>query len=151
MYKHSDYLRHALQTECRKTIIELAVQHLEGIDFDCIAFSGMSGALIAPSIADALNKHILIVRKREDSTHSRFKVEGWMPEAFRYIIIDDMISTGDTIGRIIKTVNPKESDEIDLVGIYLYAQNSEQVSSRGWIENTFGNVLNPADDSRIIN
>ena len=43
---------------------------LWGLDkFDTVAFTGMSGALVAPQVADILDKQMLLVRKPRDKSH----------------------------------------------------------------------------------
>ncbi len=83
-----------LQETIRKSIVTLdPYMHL----FDSIAFTGLSGTLIAPLLAIQTNKKLLAVRK--ENSHSTLIVEGdW--HAKRYIIVDDLISKGDTIKRI---------------------------------------------------
>jgi adenine/guanine phosphoribosyltransferase-like PRPP-binding protein len=74
--------------------------------FDSIAFSGMSGAIIAPLLANRLKKELILVRKKgdKDGDASGFTL------AKSYVIVDDFIDTGDTTRRIrhqIKKWNPK--------------------------------------------
>lgn len=116
-----------------------AIAALKALDFEAIAFSGMSGALIAPSVAIALNKPLLLVRKPTDDSHASgdakhgcFKankfgfVEG-ATDASKYIIIDDFMSSGNTLIRIKSAI-----DECSVVsrrpvpaciGVYLYRYN----------------------------
>jgi orotate phosphoribosyltransferase-like protein len=75
--------------------VKQSVAALKSHKFDTIAFSGMSGAIIAPAIALAMNKALVLVRKKGDSTHSDYEVEGNC-EAKRYVIVDDFIETGKT-------------------------------------------------------
>jgi adenine/guanine phosphoribosyltransferase-like PRPP-binding protein len=79
--------------------INLAKKALAAYDFDSIAFRGMSGALIAPSVALALNKQLLMVRKPHDDSHSTMKVEGYRSTK-RYVILDDFVSSGATANTI---------------------------------------------------
>jgi orotate phosphoribosyltransferase-like protein len=93
-------------------------------DFDTIVCSGISGLLIAPIVADKLKKDLVIVRKprREESRYSHNDVEGVKPG--RYIIVDDLISSGNTITRIIDTIQDNEKHLLEghstCVGIYVY-------------------------------
>lgn len=72
------------------------------VKFDAIAFRGLSGALVAPSIAIMMNKHLLAVRKTGDTDHSKYRVEGYM--GCPYIIVDDLIESGETMETIIDAV-----------------------------------------------
>jgi len=100
-YRHCGYLSKALES------IELAVtdceKGLEGIEFDTIAFRGMSGALVAPIVARDLKKEIILVRKTGEDNHSGYSLEGHIG-AKKYVILDDFISTGKTVREIIKQV-----------------------------------------------
>jgi len=67
--------------------------------YDSIAFTGMSGALVAPILAYKLNKHLLLVRKENEERHSWQDVEGFT-KCSKYIIVDDFIVSGKTVERI---------------------------------------------------
>lgn len=73
------------------------------LDFDTIAFSGTSGAGLAYVLSYSLNIPLLMVRKKTDDTHSIFHVEG-NTDVKKYLIIDDLIFTGDTAAHIVKSI-----------------------------------------------
>lgn len=124
---HTTYLRPVLVPEQCKVVIRKMVRMIKQseIKFDTIAFRGMSGALIAPVIADRLGKDVVMIRK-DDGNHSGYRVEGRIC-AKNYIIIDDLISTGETLRLIIRTLNEKRDSTIDhipnCVGIFLYSDS----------------------------
>jgi adenine/guanine phosphoribosyltransferase-like PRPP-binding protein len=101
-YIGSMYLSKLTRTKNLRERIQLAVRALKEWDqhFDAVAFSGMSGALIAPGVALRMNKEMIMVRKpaalsnRRDS-HSDHWVEGDIA-ARSYIIVDDFIDSGKT-------------------------------------------------------
>lgn len=101
---------------------------IRDLHFDAIAFSGMSGALVAPSVAMALRKPMILARKDTDDSHAgRGVVEGAL-DADTYIIIDDFISYGDTVRRIHSSITTAAEKHIRphkiiCVGIYLYRYN----------------------------
>ncbi len=64
---------------------------------DAVAIRGVSGALVGPTVAETLNLGLCIVRK--DTAHSRYRVEG-PRDVTNYVIIDDLVSTGDTVRAI---------------------------------------------------
>ena len=70
--------------------------------FTSIAFRGMSGALVAPAVAAALGKNLVLVRKRSEGCHTIRVVEG--EQSGNYIIIDDFIETGRTCKTIISEI-----------------------------------------------
>ena len=100
-YKTCDYLRFYLDPAQATAKFKAAVKVLRKceVEFDSIAFCGMSGALIAPPIAHRLKKPLLMVRKTTVGCHSSDKVEG-NQNCERYIIVDDLTSSGRTIKRI---------------------------------------------------
>lgn len=102
----------------RNKIIIKAVCDLRKVEnFDSIVCCGTSGLLVVPQIAELLNKHIVIVRKRDERSYSSFGVEGVAP--YRYIIIDDLICSGKTV-RHIKNSIKDEHPRATCVGVYCY-------------------------------
>jgi adenine/guanine phosphoribosyltransferase-like PRPP-binding protein len=100
-----------------KTIIK-AVCDLRKISnqFDSIACCGVSGLMVVPQIAELLNKHIVIIRKPGQS-YSTFNMEGVTP--FRYVIIDDLICSGETVKYIRNTIH-EECPKSRSIGLYCY-------------------------------
>ncbi len=95
------------------------------LDFDSIAFCGMSGALFAPMLAKELNKDLILVRKISDINgggksvnHSGHTVEGHAA-SLRYVIVDDQVSLGGTVRHIITQIKEFAPDAV-CVGIYEY-------------------------------
>ena len=118
----SSYLFSALDPKLRAIAIYTILRIIreweqEGLTFDTIAFRGMSGALLSPRIADILEKRLLLSRKDKDCSHSSYKLEGCMPD--RYIIIDDLTVSGQTIRNTISAITRKWPESI-CAGIVLY-------------------------------
>ena len=103
----------------RNSIIIKAVCDLRKIsnEFDSIACCGISGLMVVPQIAELLNKHILIIRKKNDKCYSDFIMEGVNPG--RYIIVDDLICSGNTYRYITKSIS-NEYSRTQCVGLYCY-------------------------------
>jgi hypothetical protein len=126
---------HILSSICpsrREYIIPQLVKNITNFGlsaFDAIAFRGMSGALVAPIVGYLLGKPVVLVRRGENS-HSKYLVEG-LHEVNRYIIIDDLISSGTTINTILQMMRNRHESEFltphECVGIFLY--NSGRMSS----------------------
>jgi adenine/guanine phosphoribosyltransferase-like PRPP-binding protein len=105
-----------------KKEIALALKSLKGVAFESIAFTGVSGALVAPAVAAKMKKGLILVRKNITSQHSCYLVEGHkLYRSQKYIIIDDFPSTGDTIERIIKQIKEKHNPAAKCVGVYWYS------------------------------
>jgi orotate phosphoribosyltransferase len=73
--------------------------------------------MVVPQIAELLNKNIVLVRKKDEKRYSDFAIEGVKP--FRYIIVDDLICSGDTIRHITRSIKI-EYDRSQCVGLYCY-------------------------------
>lgn len=103
----------------RNKVIIKAVCDLRKISdtFDSIVCCGTSGLLVVPQIAELLDKHIVIIRKKSDKCYSEFLMEGVTP--FRYIIVDDLICSGNTV-RYIKRSIKEECPRANCVGVYCY-------------------------------
>lgn len=110
---------HVLNHKYRNKIIIKSVCALRKIseDFDSIACCGVSGLLVVSQVAELLDKHIVIVRKKDDNCYSKYSTEGVAP--FRYIILDDLICSGNTVKHIKRTLK-KEYPRSMCVGAYCY-------------------------------
>ena len=108
-----------LNHRVRNKIIIRAVCDLRKMinNFDSIACCGVSGLMVVPQIAELLDKHILLVRKDSEQRYSDFSIEGVSP--YRYVIIDDLICSGNTI-RHIKRHIKEEHPRSKCVGVYCY-------------------------------
>jgi len=107
----SDYLAPALQYNYVYRFMKQAVSLVKQYDFQAFAFSGMSGALVAPLLAYRTHKTMIMVRKpktKDDegnsSDHSYLRVEG-DAAAQRYIIVDDFTASGRTLRHIVKEIS----------------------------------------------
>ena len=89
-----------------------------GIEFDAIAFRGNSGALLAGPLATLLKKHLILVRKDLEYSHSHTTVEGCSKRNCRYIIVDDLIVSGKTVQEIFSNVSEALQYPV-LVGIFM--------------------------------
>ena len=127
MFRHACYLKKAVPTAERKKTVNKVVRHLRRllkagkIEFDAIAFMGMSDALVVPTIAARLDKEIIMVRKHGEQpySHSNHQVEGVdHGMSCRYIIIDDLICSGNTFEVITRNIGNRGK----CVGYYLYQQ-----------------------------
>jgi hypoxanthine phosphoribosyltransferase len=114
------YLRDIVTSEGMKASVNCLVKGLRPLKkkFDAIAFRGMSGAIIAPNIAQRLGKDIIGIRKNDERRHSGYKVEGVICN--NYIIVDDFIDSCKTIETIQSEIHDW-CENATLVGIALYA------------------------------
>lgn len=116
----SHYLKPVLTPDSLKETIKRICDRLKEHKkkFDTIVFRGMSGALVAPMVAAKLNKQMLMIRKK-DGSHSIYSIEGNVGLK-NYIIVDDLVCTGDTVNQMVSSINKEVSTEAKFVGISLY-------------------------------
>lgn len=111
-----------------ETQIERAAKALEGVDFDTMVGTGLSGALTVPVLARGMGKHWLIVRKPDDDTHSWERAEGTL--GHRWIFVDDFRETGETEERVHYAVDQIQKYSrffsSEYVGTYLYQNKAER-------------------------
>ena len=125
---YTNYLGKAVDVTRRANTIKQLVRIIRKskVQFDCIAFTGVSGALIAPAVADKLGKGIIVVRKAKDNSHHRVDAEVEVGGK-TYIIIDDLICSGETITNIVgKLGGCSRFDHYTPVGVFLYSSYSYQ-------------------------
>lgn len=65
--------------------------------FDSIVVRGQSGVIVGSPVALRLRVPLVVVRKPNDSTHSMYQVINGDNVGFRYLFLDDFISTGATL------------------------------------------------------
>jgi adenine/guanine phosphoribosyltransferase-like PRPP-binding protein len=106
----------------REAVVSRAVRVLaqHSGDFDSIVATGMSGMSVAPIVAFVLKKQLVVVRKTTDGTHSCDLVEKDHKKGIRrYVIIDDFVSSGDTVNRVYRQLAKHRGAQP--VAIYCYA------------------------------
>lgn len=83
-----------------------------------LVVTGISGMAIGVPLAFQLNLEFCVVRKKGDSDNASHRIEGYIPIG-EFLILDDLVSSGNTIKRItdaIKGVSP----DARCIGIILY-------------------------------
>lgn len=98
----TSHVEKVFELEHVKRLIPRAAKLLKGVEFDAIAFRGMSGCLFAAPLALHLGKPMIMVRK-PNASHTARTVEGDRA-AYTYIIVDDFVSTGATVQEIIQAI-----------------------------------------------
>lgn len=124
---YSSYLEAALSHKTSGNIIRNLAEAIKvsGLKFDSVAFCGMSGALVAPRLCSRIRKKMVMVRKPHDNRHSSYDVEGYR-DLPKYIIVDDLTSSGCTIRHIIDEMKRFSSAECQ--GIFLYVQSENIIN-----------------------
>lgn len=122
---------------CRAAYLESAINDMDSLvytatkrlmergmldKFDTLVGRGLSGALVVPYVARALDKHWLIVRKTGDGSHSHEIAEGNLGHA--WLFFDDLICSGRTLAAAVSAVKEICASlgyETTFVGAYTYA------------------------------
>ena len=99
--RHATYL--APVFEEYDELIESCVARLKGYEFDTLVGTGLSGTLILLPLARRLGVNAAVVRKRDESCHSRHAVEGAIGK--KWILLDDQVDSGKTATTAIRIVN----------------------------------------------
>lgn len=122
----ASHLRQALEPHMRRDLIKSLVRILKHHDFDSIACRGLSGLLVAPTVAMMMDKTLLVIRKQDEDCHSWRAVEG-DANALRYVIIDDLICSGDTVKAILRAME-RERIDAKCIGViqYLYITSTTE-------------------------
>ncbi len=103
-------------------LIDMARKTLKDVEYDTMVGTGLSGSLVIPVLAHALDKNFAIVRK-ERSLHDTSEVVGRI--GHRWIFVDDFIATGATREKVIGamstliTYNPRTYENVPLVSEYV--------------------------------
>lgn len=108
-----------------KRLVRTANSVRKFTDFNCLAGSGHSSVPLLGALGLKLNLPFIAVRKSQDTDNDIGLVNGFFPnEGTRYLIIDDLISSGTTVKRIVdnihKTAADRRYDNVKCVGILLH-------------------------------
>lgn len=122
------YFNEGVDIKRRKHAVWVLCNVLAHVNFDTIVCRGVSGLVVAPIVSHLLNKNLTVIRKARENSHSSSIYEGYRKIA-RYVIIDDFVSTGDTVNEIIETVKNKISIEAECVGVFTYSLGSSEHES----------------------
>lgn len=119
------YLHEAFDRRSRTSTINWVTRQLAHIDCDAIVFCGVSGALVAPTVAHLTGKSIIVVRKESELCHSSMKIESSNTRCSKYVIVDDFIATGTTVRFIIEQMLKAPFSKSKCVGIITYSSKGK--------------------------
>jgi len=98
--------------------------------FECLAFSGHSGAAVAWPMSLLTGWPLVCVRKEGDGSHyaegGGGLVEGYDHPGMRYLIVDDQVSSGSTVRRMVREIKTVHPDSV-CVGVVRYHQGDFRV------------------------
>ncbi len=109
-------------------VIETAQKRLADVDFDTLVGTGFSGGIVIPTLALAMGKNFVLIRKEtDDSHHGKGQLLGRLGE--RWIFVDDFVSSGCTRKRVIEKIESaahEAGQPTEFVGQYMYVNYSEE-------------------------
>ena len=109
-----------------------AINNLKDLEFDTIVVTGVSGLVFGVPLAQRMNKHIAIVRKDKDGTHSHKSIEATVTrnDFGRWLFVDDLIDTGKTEKRVKAKIKEHTDGKAIYVGAYLFEDHNIRVEPK---------------------
>lgn len=109
-----------------------AVENLKGAEFDTIVVTGVSGLVFGVPLAQKMKKHIAIVRKDKDGTHSHKSIEATVKrdELGRWLFVDDLIDTGKTEKRVKAKIKEHTDGVAVYIGSYLFENHNLRIEPK---------------------
>lgn len=126
------YLAPAFSREAVRKIIRAFREMTREVEFDTVVVTGTSGLLMGPTLARATRKHLAVVRKAGDGSHSWAKVEGYKAGR-KAVFVDDLVFSGETAERVRKTAL-SEMGNLTWAGVFLWNTESERWRNVDWIK-----------------
>lgn len=126
------YLDEFLKGKNINKTVAAAIKRLKGVDFTAIAVRGNSGLLIGAPLAAALDKNLIICRKKRDNSHSGRLVEGWSLGRQKILMLDDFSKTGNTIKQMYRNIYDY-CCEPEVIGVYFYASTANSNNPEAWV------------------
>lgn len=124
--RHPGYTGAVFETDRFQGLVDRLGIYLMALNketpFDVVAGTGNSGALLCAALSYKLGIPLITVRKEVESHCSGMTVTGHYLDS-RYLIIDDLISSGKTMKRVVNEINRASSytgRTSKCVGIVLY-------------------------------
>lgn len=123
-------MRACCDTGTRNRAIRRAVSALRHEDFDSILVSGTSGLVFGGILAHRLRKNLVVVRKRDDITHSIYDVESGTPTPRRAVFVDDVVESGTTLAHVLAKAR-EWLPALQVPYIYLYLSAEPDLADMG--------------------
>lgn len=109
-------------------LVQAMAEATKGVDYDTMVTSGMSGALVIPTLADKLGKKWAIVRK-SDMRHAEGEIIGQI--GHKWMFVDDFTGEGknrDLCKQAIRDMSYETHFYPEYVGTYVYQPYGRSVT-----------------------
>lgn len=87
------------------------------LKINCLASCGNSGTVLASVVSYRTKLPLMVVRKKGDNRHDVHEVNGFRQRNTKYLIIDDLISSGNTCRWIVKSITVQAEKENSEKGV----------------------------------
>jgi adenine/guanine phosphoribosyltransferase-like PRPP-binding protein len=128
MPNHAFWIRNSVRPEELREVASRIGEAIKrdnrnGMCIEAIAVRGVSGLVVGGAISAYSGIPLAIVRKEGDGSHSDYPIE-YGDEFNRYCFVDDFISSGTTLARVIDALK-----ERTLVKVYVYKSTEDHICS----------------------
>ena len=104
----------------RRVVVDSVVQIAKKLDFDIVGGVSTAGIPWATLIAERLNKPMIYIRPEAKGYGKKRQVEGDMKKNDRVLVIEDLVSTGNSAISAIKAVRRNGGKVSDCIFIFTY-------------------------------
>jgi hypoxanthine phosphoribosyltransferase len=128
-----------------ETIVKVRELKEKYPEIEALAACGHSGLMLVGAVSYALNMPQIAVRKSADTEHDCYLADGWMG-CRGYLVVDDLINSGDTIRRIrnhIRDTSEYFDRKPKMVGVLLYmgySPDNEKYDLKDYRDNSSENI-----------
>jgi orotate phosphoribosyltransferase-like protein len=149
---HAEYLRFFYNPARRKKRVKTVSEFLEnkltelGVSKKevTVVGTGISGLAASLLVSDKLDMNLATVRKPTDSNHSYREIEA-TKKVGKYFIVDDFISTGDTVKMVVNNMKKKWSDSecLGFIGFNDGRKTMDEKEDLGYVQEVCPRVFYP--------
>ncbi|NEW66438.1 orotate phosphoribosyltransferase [Carnobacteriaceae bacterium zg-84] len=117
----------------RETIKQAFLNILKEYDYDAIIGTATAGIPMASILADATNKPLGYVRSSKKDHGRQNQIEGFSKEHSKVIVVEDLISTGKSVLKVVDALKEAGIEVIAVIAIFSYNMHlsQEQFSASG--------------------
>lgn len=133
---YASYLENIFDRGIFEKRLRQAKKLLANEDFDGLLVRGTSGVVFGSVLAHRLKKRLVVVRKKDDGSHSSNNVEN-IAKGDKLVFVDDLIASGSTLRQCVIACLSQTEFDCYLVGSLLYGEGSRSTMTfkdRNWTE-----------------
>ncbi|RLD49595.1 MAG: orotidine 5'-phosphate decarboxylase [Bacteroidetes bacterium] len=108
-------------------IADLLVEDIENLDFDYVSGVPYTALPIATLVADMLDKPLIYIRKEEKAYGTKKSVIGKFEKGSKVLIIDDLITTGESL---VETAEKFKNEGLEVVDFSVIIDRSNHVEEK---------------------